>query len=156
MKFSAGCLQWQPSRRPRGYECYVVCRYFRKLATWAWTLPTIVLSYKLLTFIDPQASIFVFQPLSRFLYYFVTLRLAPTFTDLRGSDPIRLVQQMTVVAPFYSGVAYSIGALLEDHKMLERIIRRIFAEPESEVFGAEHAGGESTVDANEEPATKGK
>ena len=135
---------------------YIVCRYFRKLAIWAWILPTIILSYKLLTFTDPQASILISHPLSRFSYYFVTVRLMPTFTDLRGSDPIRLVQQMTVVAPFYSGVAYSIGALLEDHKMLERIIRRIFAEPESEVFGAEHAGGESTVDANEEAVREGK
>jgi hypothetical protein len=135
---------------------YVVCRYFRKLATCAWTLPTIILSYKLLTFTDPQASIFVSHPLSRFSYYFVTLRLMPTFTDLRGSDPIRLVQQMRVVGPFYSGVAYSIGALLEDHKMLERIMRRIFAEPEPEVFGAEHAGAESTVDANEEAVHEGK
>jgi hypothetical protein len=105
---------------------YIVCRYFRKLATWAWILPTVILSYKLLTFTDPQSSVFISHPLSRFSYYFVIVRLTPTFTDLRGSDPIRLVQQMTVVAPFYSGVAYSIGALLESHKMLERIIRSIF------------------------------
>jgi hypothetical protein len=135
---------------------YICCRYLPKVATWAWILPTLILSYKLLTFTDPQASVFSSSPLSRFSYYFVILRLTPTFTDLRGSDPIRLVQQMTVVAPFYSSVAYSIGALLEDHKMLERIIRRTFAEPESEVFGAEHAGGESTVDANEEPVHEGK
>jgi hypothetical protein len=57
---------------------------------------------------------------------------------------------MTVVAPFYSGAAYSIGALLENHKMLERIMRSIVAEPEPEVFGAEYAGAESTLDANEE------
>jgi hypothetical protein len=135
---------------------YICCRYLPKLATWAWILPTLILSYKLLTFTDPQASVFSSSPLSRFSYYFLILHLTPTFTDLRGSDPIRLVQQMTVVAPFYSGVAYSIGALLEDHKMLERTIRRIFAEPESEVFGAEHAGGESTVDANEEAVREGK
>jgi hypothetical protein len=135
---------------------YVVCRYFRKLATWAWILPTIILSYKLVTFTDPQASIFISHPLSRFSYYFVTMRLMPTFTDFRGSDPVRVLQQMTVVAPFYSGVAYSVGALLENHKLLERIIRRIFAEPEPELFGAEHAGAESTVDANEEAFTKVK
>ncbi|MGA2202707.1 MAG: hypothetical protein ABSG40_12155 [Terriglobales bacterium] len=130
---------------------YVVCRYLPKLATWAWVLPTLILSYKLLTFTDPQASVFTSHPLSRFSYYFVIVRLTPTFTDLRGSDPIRLVRQMTVVEPFYSGVAYSIGALLESHKMLERIIGNIFAEPEAEVFGTEQAGAESAVDANEEP-----
>jgi hypothetical protein len=134
---------------------YVVCRYLPKLATWAWFLPTLILSYKLLTFTDPQASVFTSHRLSRFSYYFVIVRLTPTFTDLRGSDPIRLVQQMAVVEPFYSGVAYSIGALLESHKMLERIIRRIFAEPEPEVFGADQAGAESVVDAHEEPVHEG-
>jgi len=134
---------------------YVVCRYFRKLATWAWILPTMILSYKLLTFTDPQASIFNSHPLSRFSYYFVILRFTPTFSDLRGSDPIRLLQQMTVVAPFYSGVAYSVGALVKSHKMLERIIRRLLAEPEPEVFGPEEAGAESAVDANEQPVHEG-
>lgn len=134
---------------------YIVCRYFRKLATWAWILPTVILSYKLLTFTDPQSSVFISRPLSRFSYYFAIVRLAPTFTDLRGSDPIRLVQQLWVVAPFYSGVAYSIGALLESHKMVERIIRSIFAEPEPEVFGAEQGGVESAADANEQPVHEG-
>jgi hypothetical protein len=134
---------------------YIVCRYFPNLATWAWILPTLILSYKLLTFTDPQSSIFISHPFSRFSYYFVIVRVTPTFTDLRGSDPIRLLQQTTVVAPFYSGVAYSIGALLESHKMLERIIRSIFSEPEPEVFGAEEAGAESAVDANEEPVHEG-
>jgi len=134
---------------------YIVCRYLPKLATWAWILPTLILSYKLLTFTDPQASVFTSHPLSRFSYYFVIVRLMPTFTDLRGSDPIRLVQQMTVVEPFYSGVAYSIGALLENHKICERIIGHIFSEPEPEEFGAEQAGAESTVDAGEETMHEG-
>jgi len=135
---------------------YIICRYLPKLAIWAWILPTLVLSYKLLTFTDPQASAFISHPLSRFSYYFVIVRLTPTFTDLRGSDPIRLVQQMAVVEPFYSGVAYSIGALLESHKILERIIGSIFSEPEPEVFGAEQAGAESAVDANKEAVHEGK
>ena len=134
---------------------YIVCRYLPKLATWAWILPTLILSYKLLTFTDPQASVFTSHPLSRFSYYFVIVRVMPTFTDLRGSDPIRLVQQMTVVEPFYSGVAYSVGALLENHKIFERIIESIFSEPEPEVFGAEQAGAESTMDADEETMHEG-
>jgi hypothetical protein len=134
---------------------YVVCRYLPKLATWAWILPTLILSFKLLTFTDPQASVFISHRLSRFSYYFGILRLTPTFTDLRGSDPIRLVQQITVVEPFYSGVAYSIGALLESHKILERVIGSIFAEPEPEVFVAEEAGAGSTADTDEEPIHEG-
>ncbi len=134
---------------------YVVCRYLPKLATWAWILPTLILSYKLLSFADPHASIFISNPLSRFSYYFVIVRITPTFSDLRGSDPIRVMQQMAVVAPFYSGVAYSVGAFLENHKLLERITKSIFAEPEPEVFGAEHTEGESAVDAKEQPVHEG-
>src|SRR6202453_370603 len=92
-------------------------------------------SYKLLTFTDPQASVFTSHPLSRFSYYFVIVRLMPTFTDLRGSDPIRLVQQMAVVEPFYSGVAYSIGALLENHKIFERVIGYIFQSQSPKCLG---------------------
>jgi hypothetical protein len=130
---------------------YVVCRYVPRLATWAWILPTIILLYKLLTFTDPQTSVFISHHFSSFSYYFVIVRLAPTFTDLRGSDPIRVVQQMMVVAPFYSGVAYSIGALLENHRILERFISSIFAEPEPEVFGAE----DSVADVSETPLHDG-
>jgi len=88
-----------------------------------------------LTFTDPQASVFTSHPLSRFSYYFVIVRLMPTFTDLRGSDPIRLVQQMAVVEPFYSGVAYSIGALLENHKIFERVIGYIFQSQSPKCLG---------------------
>jgi len=125
---------------------YVVCRYSPRLATWAWILPTIILLYKLLTFTDPGASVLVSDPLSRFSYYFVILRRALTFTDLRGSDPIRVVAQMFVVAPFYSGAAYSVAAFLQRRSVLERIIRNIYAEPESEVFGADQLGDGSAVE----------
>jgi hypothetical protein len=136
---------------------YVVCRYWQeRLATWAWILPTIILSYKLLTFTDPRASIFASHHWSSFSYYFEIERLTPTFSDLRGSDPVRLVQQMAAVAPFYSGVAYSLGALLKNHNVLERIIGSLSREPKPEVSGAEEEGVESAVDGNEQPAHEGQ
>jgi hypothetical protein len=130
---------------------YVVCRYFQRLSTSAWILPTIILLYKLLTFADPHASVLFADPLSRFSYYFVIVRVSPTFSDLRGSDPIRVWEQMSVVAPFYSGLAYSIGALVKSHNILERIIKGVFAEPEPEVFGTEEVGAESAAEANKQP-----
>jgi hypothetical protein len=48
-----------------------------------------------------------------------------TFTPgFGGVDPIRIAQQMTVVAPFYSGLAYSVGALAGKHHLLDGVFRR--------------------------------
>ena len=35
----------------------LIARYFEKLASWAWIVPTIILSYRLLTFTDTNASV---------------------------------------------------------------------------------------------------
>jgi len=118
---------------------YLISRYFEKLATWAWVLPTIILSYKLLNFTDPQISVLAPNPWSRFSYYFVILRYAPTFYDLGGSDPVRVVEQMTVIAPFYSGIAYSLGAVMQKYKSLERLISSLRRDPEPQVFGPKEA-----------------
>jgi hypothetical protein len=52
------------------------------------------------------------------------------------------VVQTAFVAPFYSGVAYSIGALMMRYKVTEKIIRNFRTEPEADVFGPEEAGVE--------------
>ena len=80
----------------------------------------------------------------------------PTFYDFRGSDPVRVAAQMTVVAPFYSGVAYSIGALTKKRKVLERIIESVLREPEPKVFLPEDAGVEWIGDAKEPPVNDRK
>jgi len=128
---------------------YVASRYVQKLAVWAWFLPTVILAYRLLTFINPNASVFAIHSWSRFSYYFVIEKSMPNLYDLRGSDPVRIAAQMTVVAPFYSGIAYSVGALLEKRKVMERIVRGVLREPEPEVFGAEDAGVEWISDPSE-------
>jgi hypothetical protein len=56
---------------------------------------------------------------------------------LTGSDPIRVVQQLDVTVPFYSGIAYSVGALLRKHKAIDRIVSSLRREKESEAFGPE-------------------
>jgi len=133
---------------------YVICRRFQKLAWCAWILPTAILAYKLLTFTNPQASVFTSSKWSAFSYYFVIERLMPTFYDLRGSDPVRVLAQMTVVVPFYSGVAYSIGACLEKSKVVDRIAKSLLADPEPEVFGPEEAGVQWIGDQKEQPTNE--
>src|SRR5712692_455407 len=118
---------------------YVLSRHFPRLATFAWILPTMVLLYKLLTFAEPYASILAPHSSTRFSYFFAIERSMPTFTPgFGGVDPVRVAQQMFVVAPFYAGLAYSIGALAARHNLLKKLFGHSPSmQPESEVTQTE-------------------
>jgi len=105
---------------------YLLSRRFGRFAAYAWILPTVVLVYKLLTFTEPHVSVFASSsPMTRFEYFFVIQRTIPTFAPgFGGVDPIRVAQQMTVVAPFYAGLAYSVGALAGKRHLLDGVFRR--------------------------------
>jgi hypothetical protein len=107
---------------------YIVARYRPGLAVTAWIVPTVILLYKLWSFDDPLASVLTSGSSARFAYYFDIVPVMPTFRSLGFSDPVRVLQQMLVVAPFYSGIAYSFGAFLSK--------RRVF----------DHFGGHSLAD----------
>ena len=100
---------------------YVLSWHLPRLAPCAWILPAVVLVYKILTFNEPYASILAPHSSTRFSYFFVIERSMPTFRDLRGADPIRVAAQLFVVAPFYAGLAYSIGALAARHNLLKKL-----------------------------------
>jgi hypothetical protein len=107
---------------------YMLSLYFPRLAIWAWVVPTIILLFKLLTFTDASASVLFSNPWSRFSYFFVIERSMPIFVPGSGGlapgfrgDPLRVAQQMFVVAPFYAGLAYSIGALAARRNLLKRL-----------------------------------
>lgn len=130
---------------------YVICLKFQRFGTWAWVLPTVIISYKLFTFTDPHASVLAAaNPWSRFSYYFAIERLMPTLYDLRSSDPARVVEQITVVAPFYSGIAYGMGAVAQKHEVVERIITALRRQPEPGLFLPDESVAEVIVDANEQ------
>jgi len=117
---------------------YLLSRRFPR-AAYAWILPTVVLAYKLLTFTEPRVSVFAPASSTRFEYFFVIQRTMPTFTPgFGGVDPVRVVQQMMVVAPFYAGLAYSAGAIAATHHLLEKI------------FGSSPTQGESETSPTEE------
>jgi hypothetical protein len=137
----------------------LVARYLARLASWAWVVPTMILAYKLLTFTNTNVSVLASaDPWSRFSYYFVIQPHMPTFTSfgLGGSDPIRVAAQLNITVPFYSGIAYSVGALLMKHKAIEKVVVSLRREPEPEVFGPEEAGVEWVGDAKEDPAHERK
>jgi len=118
---------------------YVLSLYFPRLAIWAWVVPTVILLYKLLTFSDASASVLFSNPWSRFSYFFVIERSMPVFAPgFGGVDPVRVAQQMVVVAPFYAGLAYSIGALAEKHNLLKRLFEHSpTMQPEPEITRTE-------------------
>ena len=134
----------------------LIARYFEKLASWAWIVPTIILFYRLLTFTDANASVLAStDSWSRFSYYFVIQQHMPTFSRSFGlsGDPIRVAQQLDVTVPFYSGIAYSVGAQLTKHKAIDRIVSSLrrevppdaFAENDRDVECADHSEKTSPV-----------
>ena len=136
----------------------LVARYFERLASWAWVVPTMIVSYKLLTFTNPNVSVLSSDDsFSRFSYYFMIQQHMPTFSSLglTGSDPIRVAEQLNVTVPFYSGVAYSIGALATKHKVISRIVSSLRREPERDAYGPE-SEVEAVGEATEEPVHEGK
>jgi hypothetical protein len=41
-------------------------------------------------------------------------------------DPVRVVAQLFVTAPFYAGIAYSLGALSSKYKLLTKLRHEVF------------------------------
>jgi len=101
---------------------YLLSRRFERLATYAWILPTIILGYKLVTFAELPVSVLAPHSSTRFGYFFTIQRIMPTFTPgFGGVDVVRVALQMSVVAPFYAGLAYSAGAIAGKQNLLKRV-----------------------------------
>jgi hypothetical protein len=96
-------------------------------AMWAWSVPTIVLIYKMLQYHAPT-SVLIGSSMSALRYFFDIQRVMPTFANLLASDPVRLLQQMTVTAPFYAGIAYSLGVLFHKYQIPAKLFS--FEKPE--------------------------
>ena len=125
----------------------VVVRKFPEFSTWAWLVPTAVIFYKLVTFVEPNVSVLASgDPWHRFSYYFVIQRVAPTLTftptsfDVSGPDPVRVLEQITVVAAFYCSIAYSLGAFATKTKALQQVWESFSREPDAEIIEPEEAG----------------
>jgi hypothetical protein len=132
---------------------YLLSRYLGRLATYAWVLPAVILVYKLLTFNEPQVSVLAPHSSTRWEYFFVIQRTMPTFTSgFGGVDPIRVAEQIDVVAPFYAGLAYSAGAIVETHNLLKRIFGNSRIQPETETTQMEENAEGRVVNEHENPA----
>ncbi len=103
---------------------YVVVRRPNSVGVWAWCIPTLVLLYRIATYKPPVSVLVGSGFVDRLEYFFAIQQVAPTFANPLASDPIRVVAQMFVTAPFYAGLAYSVGALLAKRKLVQKLFAR--------------------------------
>lgn len=138
---------------PAFFVGYWVAKRFARLATYAWVLPAVILAYELLMFVEPAGSVLAPHSSTRFEYFFVIQRTVPTFSNVAFGrvDPVRVARQMFAVAPFYSGLAYSAGALVATHNLLREILPHPPVETQSETNEAEDSEA-SFPDESEKPA----
>ncbi len=105
---------------PATIRSYVGERQSDSVAVWAWAIPTLVLGYKMLLYHAPS-SVLYGSSMSAIKYFFDIQKVAPTMSNPLASDPIRVLAQMTLTAPFYAPVAYSLGALASRHGLLGKL-----------------------------------
>lgn len=99
---------------------YIVARRFWSVASWAFLVPTLVLIYNMLRYEAPSSVLFASStPAIR--YYFDIEQSMPTVMNPTSSDPVRLLAQMTITAPFYTAIAYSLGALVSKNQLLIKL-----------------------------------
>jgi hypothetical protein len=91
------------------------------IATGAWIFPTLVLLYRMLEYHARSSSVLYGSSMAVVKYFFDIQPVMPTRQNLLASDPVRVWAQMSVTAPFYAGVAYSLGALLSKHGLLTKL-----------------------------------
>jgi hypothetical protein len=92
------------------------------IAIWTWSIPTAVLLYRMLLYHAPSSVLFGTSMTAR-SYFFDIQKIAPTWVNPLASDPVRVWAQMSVTAPFYAGVAYSLGALASKHQLLTKLFK---------------------------------
>jgi hypothetical protein len=92
-------------------------------ANWVWIVPTMILLWGLVTFHAPS-SVLYGNSTSAFGHYFDIQRVMPTFANPLVSDPVRVRSQMFVTAPFYAGLAFSLGAWAWAHQLLPTLFKR--------------------------------
>jgi hypothetical protein len=93
---------------------------FDSAVPWAWSIPTLVLLYRMLQY-EPPSSVLFGTSMTAIKYFFDIQKVMPTWANPLASDPVRVAAQMFVTAPFYAGVAYSLGALLSMHELLTKL-----------------------------------
>jgi hypothetical protein len=104
---------------PAVFAGYIAARRPDSVATWAWGVPVLMLAYKIRRYQAPSSVLIT--SMSAFRYFFDIQTSVPTMENPTAGDPIRALAQIIITAPFYAGVAYSLGALASKRRLLERL-----------------------------------
>lgn len=99
---------------------FVACRP-GSVATWAWTVPTAMLTYKMLQYQAPSSVLG--GSLSAVNYFFEIERVMPTMRYVTPGDPLRVLAQMTITAPFYAGNCIQPWCLGGEGKLLGETVQ---------------------------------
>lgn len=99
---------------------YLAALRMSSTATWVWLVPTAWLAYKMIQY-SASGSVFG-TSMSAYEFFFAIQKTMPNSWNWTTTNPVRVLAQMTVTAPFYSGMAYSLGALLSKHKLIVRLV----------------------------------
>jgi hypothetical protein len=78
--------------------------------------------------------------MSALRYFFEKERETPRLTNVPIGDPVRAWAQMSVTAPFYAGIAHSLGATSSKHQ----ILKKLFAFDKSETTPPQDTDSEPT------------
>jgi hypothetical protein len=89
-------------------------------AFWTWTIPTLMLLHRMLQYHAPS-SVLYGSSMTAIRYFFDIQKVMPTFSNPLASDPERVWAQMSVTAPFYAGVAYSLGVVASKHSLATKL-----------------------------------
>jgi hypothetical protein len=95
-------------------------------APWAWVIPTIVLGYKMVLYDAPSSVLYgssMSPMMSAIKYFFDIQKVMPTRSTFLVVDSVRVLAQMLVTAPFYAGVAYSLGAFASKYELLTKLFK---------------------------------
>jgi hypothetical protein len=93
---------------------------FNSAALWAWTVPAVVLAFKMSLYHAPT-SVLYRGSVSTIRYFFEIQKTMPMWNNLLAGDPVRGLTQMIVTAPFYTGIAYSFGALASKYELRTKL-----------------------------------
>jgi hypothetical protein len=106
-----------------GYVVGLVARPISvESARFAWLAPTLFMAFKLLRFVADSSVLVAGSTaaISALRYYFDIQSVMPTRANFLMIDGSRVLAQMTITAPFYAGVSYSLGAYLSKRVRLPR------------------------------------
>lgn len=100
---------------------YIVARRAESVATWTWGIPALALVYSMLRYQAPS-SVLIGTSLSTLKYFFDIQTPMPTIANPTASDPVRALAQILITAPFYAGLAYSLGAQIAKRRLIKKLL----------------------------------